>query len=66
MPVVVKVSVYPDREGLSLVLASYAVRHAQGAKAEDRHDAWLGDLATRWEDHRDAEFSVGELAAKGD
>ena len=65
MPVVVKFSIYKNRKRLCLGLASCAVRHAQGAKAEDRHGAWLGDLATRWEDHRDAEFNVGELAAKG-
>lgn len=65
MPVLLKLSVDKDCKRLNVGLASCAVRQAQGAKAEDRHGAWLGDMATRWEDHRDAEFNVGELAAKG-
>lgn len=43
-------SVYSDREGLSLGLASCAVSHAKSPQPEDRYRGRLWDLATidRW------------------
>ena len=45
LPVVVNVSDYKNGKRLSLGLTSCAVSHANSTQAEDRHGAWLGDLA---------------------